>query len=79
MSHLFRTSEETLGDMQQKPSQPENGGNRDAKAEEEGKKDERRSVGFWHKELNSVRLQVFKKWGITSMIAWLIDSSSFLP
>lgn len=50
-------SEETLDDRRQNGDGGENGQKKD---KEDG------SVGFWNRELNTVRLTVFKKWAITS-------------
>lgn len=66
MSTPLEKSEETLGDQAQQ-QRVEKNENLDG-----GEKGQHRShgggfVGFWHKELKDVRLEVFKKWAITSM------------
>jgi hypothetical protein len=56
-------SEETLDQeqLQQKgQNQQEDGGKRGQEDQKGG------SVGFWNRELKAVRLEVFRKWAVTS-------------
>jgi hypothetical protein len=44
----------------------QNGNEQSHDREKGGSEEKARSVGFWSNELSQVRLEVFKKWGITS-------------